>query len=272
MSDITKNVSCFYAIFIGIVTVYFRHAIKAGCFLSSNYFGVAMFRKTHIEKHFTASDTIRDIIVGMSDGLTVPFALAAGLSGAVDSTTIIITAGLAEIAAGSIAMGLGGYLAAKSDAEHYAREEIREYSEIEKMASAERIEVKNIFEKYGLSFEQSNSIISDLSKRPKDYVDFMMRFELDLEKPNPKRALKSAITIALSYVCGGIVPLIPYMIMSSAKQALPVSAIFTLIALFIFGYIKGYFTTVRPMRGAIQTMLIGGLAATVAFIIARLAG
>jgi VIT1/CCC1 family predicted Fe2+/Mn2+ transporter len=231
-----------------------------------------MFRKVHIEQHFTASDTVRDIIIGMSDGLTVPFALAAGLSGAVDSTAIIITAGLAEMAAGSISMGLGGYLAAKSDAEHYAREEIREYREIETMPAAERTEVNAILEKYGLTPEQSNSIATALSKRPKDYVDFMMRFELDLEKPNPKRAFKSAVTIALSYVCGGMIPLIPYMIMSSAQRALPISAIFTLVALLVFGYVKGRFTSVNPMRGAIQTMLIGGIAATVAFIIARLAG
>lgn len=229
-----------------------------------------MFRKVHIEKHFTASDTVRDIIIGMSDGLTVPFALAAGLSGAVDSTTIIVTAGLAEMAACSIAMGLGGYLAAKSDAEHYAREEMREYSEIEKIPGAEHTEVKTILEKYGLTLEQSNSIATALSKRPKEYVDFMMRFELDLEKPNPKRAFKSAIIIALSYICGGIIPLIPYIIMSSTKEALPISAIFTLTALFIFGYVKAYFTSVHPMRGAIQTMFIGGLAATAAFIIARL--
>lgn len=231
-----------------------------------------MFRKIHTERHFTASDTVRDIIIGMSDGLTVPFALAAGLSGAVDSTAIIITAGLAEMAAGSISMGLGGYLAAKSDAEHYAKEEMREYTEIKTMPSVEHTEVKTILKKYGLTSEQADSIATALSKRPKEYVDFMMRFELELEKPNPKRALKSAVTIALSYVCGGMIPLIPYMIMSSAKKALPISAIFTLIALFIFGYVKGRFTSVRPMRGAVQTMFIGGLAATVAFIIARLAG
>ncbi|HEX2977620.1 MAG TPA: VIT1/CCC1 transporter family protein [Candidatus Babeliales bacterium] len=226
----------------------------------------------HIEKHFTASDTVRDIVIGMSDGLTVPFALAAGLSGAVDSTGIVITAGLAEMAAGSIAMGLGGYLAAKSDAEHYATEEIREYSEIEKMAEVEKLEVTKILMDYGLTSDQGLAIVEALSKRPKDYVDFMMRFELGLEKPNPTRAFKSAITIALAYIAGGLVPLLPYILMSSAKKALPVSAICTLIALFIFGYVKGRFTSLRPVRGAIQTTLIGALAATAAFIIARLVG
>lgn len=229
-----------------------------------------MARTRQIEQHFTASDTIRDIVFGMSDGLTVPFALAAGISGAVDSTTLVITACFAEMAAGSISMGLGGYLAAKSDAEHYAREEIREYSEVEKIPEAEKLEVIKIFEKYGLDLEQSRLIANSLSKRSKDYVDFMMRFELGLEKPNPRRALKSALTIALSYIGGGVIPLLPYLFMTSARQALPVSAILTLIALFIFGYVKGYFTSVHPLRGAFQTMLIGGLAATVAYSVARL--
>lgn len=228
-----------------------------------------MPQSPHIERHFTASDMVRDIVIGMSDGLTVPFALSAGLSGAIDSTTIVIAACFAEMAAGSISMGLGGYLAAKSDSEHYDREVIREYSEIEKIPDAERAEVKTIFEQYGLTSEQSLLIANALSKRPKDYVDFMMRFELGLEKPNPKRALKSAITIASSYIGGGMIPLLPYILMTSAKKALPISAIFTLLALFIFGYVKGHFTSVQPIRSAIQTMLIGGLAATVAFIIAR---
>lgn len=229
-----------------------------------------MLRLRHVEQHFTASDTVRDVVIGMSDGLTVPFALAAGLSGAVDSTTIVITAGFAEMAAGSISMGLGGYLAAKSDAEHYAREEKREYSEVKNMPDMEAMEVKKIFEDYGLTPDQSIALTNALSKRSKEYVDFMMRFELNLETPNPKRALKSALTIALSYTAGGMVSLFPYMFMASAKQALPISAIFTLIVLFIFGYIKGRFTSLRPIRSAIETMLIGGLAASTAFVIARL--
>jgi VIT1/CCC1 family predicted Fe2+/Mn2+ transporter len=224
----------------------------------------------HIEKHFTASETIRDIVIGMSDGLTVPFALAAGLSGAVDTTAIIVTAGLAEMAAGSIAMGLGGYLAAKSDAEHYASEQTREYSEIKDIAEAERAEVMHIFEEYGLSAQEATPVVMALSQRPEAYVDFMMRFELGLEKPDPKRALRSAITIALSYIGGGLIPLLPYFLSSSARAALPLSVLFTLIALLIFGYVKGRFTGAKPIRSALQTMLIGGVAAAAAFAIARL--
>ncbi len=224
----------------------------------------------HLEKHFTASDTIRDIVIGMSDGLTVPFALAAGLSGAVDTTSIIVTAGLAEVAAGSIAMGLGGYLAAKSDAEHYASEQARENLEIREKADAERSEVMHIFEEYGLTTQEAAPVVTALSKRPEAYIDFMMRFELGLEKPDPKRALRSAVTIAVSYVAGGLIPLLPYFLSSSAKAALPLSVVFTLIALLLFGYIKGRFTGAKPIRSAIQSMLIGGMAAGAAFTIARL--
>ncbi len=224
----------------------------------------------HIERHFTAGETVRDIVIGMSDGLTVPFALAAGLSGAVSSTTIIITAGLAEIAAGSIAMGLGGYLAARSDAEHYASERIREQQEIQEKTEAEKAEVLDVFTSYGLSEAESAPIVEALSKRPDAWIDFMMRFELGLEKPDPKRALTSALTIAASYVIGGLIPLSPYFFLSPASTALLVSVIATLLALLVFGYAKGRFTGTRPLRSAFQTALIGGLAAAAAFVIARL--
>lgn len=161
----------------------------------------------HIERHFTAGETVRDIVIGMSDGLTVPFALAAGLSGAVSSSSIIITAGLAEVAAGSIAMGLGGYLAARSDAEHYASERIREQQEIEDKTEAEKAEVRDVFTSYGLNEMESAPLVEALSKRPEAWIDFMMRFELGLEKPDPKRALRSALTIAGSYIVGGLIPL-----------------------------------------------------------------
>ena len=223
----------------------------------------------HIEQHFTASETIRDIVIGMSDGLTVPFALAAGLSGAVSSTTIIVTAGLAEIAAGSIAMGLGGYLAARSDAEHYASERLREQLEVKEKTEAEKEEVREIFASYGLTDEQSTPIVEALSERPDAWVDFMMRFELGLEMPDPKRALTSALTIAVSYIVGGLIPLSPYILLHTATTALLTSIIVTLLALLIFGYIKGRFTGTRPIRSGIQTMLIGGLAAGAAFLIAR---
>jgi VIT1/CCC1 family predicted Fe2+/Mn2+ transporter len=224
----------------------------------------------HIEQHFTAGETVRDIVIGMSDGLTVPFALAAGLSGAVSSTAIIVTAGLAEIAAGSIAMGLGGYLAARSDAEHYVSERRREQLEVREKADAEREEVRVIFASYGLTDEQSEPIVEALSKRPDAWVDFMMRFELGLEEPDPRRALRSALTIALSYIAGGLIPLSPYLLIPVSSTALLVSVVVTLLALLIFGFIKGHFTGTMPIRSGLQTALIGGLAAAAAFIIARL--
>lgn len=224
----------------------------------------------HIERHFTGSAAIRDIVIGMADGLTVPFALAAGLSGAVDSTAIIITAGLAEIAAGSIAMGLGGYLAARSDAEHYASERTREQREIETVPDFEMQEVAQILETYGVEPTQSTIIANALRQRPQAWIDFMMRFELGLEEPDPKRALTSALTIGFSYIAGGLIPLTPYILTANSSTALLYSVVSTLLALLIFGYIKGRFTGAPPLRSAIQTALIGGVAATAAFGIARL--
>jgi VIT1/CCC1 family predicted Fe2+/Mn2+ transporter len=224
----------------------------------------------HVEKHFTGSETVRDIVIGMSDGLTVPFALAAGLSGIAHSTVIVITGGLAEIAAGSIAMGLGGYLAAKSDVEHYAKERQNEQHEVDVIPAKEKEEVEQVLLTYGLEKHQSKLVAEALSKRPEAWIDFMMRFELGLEKPDPKRALKSALTIGLSYIIGGLIPLAPYMIISNAGSALLFSVIFTLLALLIFGYVKGHFTGGQPIRSALQTALIGGLAAAAAFGLAKL--
>jgi VIT1/CCC1 family predicted Fe2+/Mn2+ transporter len=224
----------------------------------------------HEEHHFTGSEFVRDIVIGMSDGLTVPFALAAGLSGVASSTTIVITGGLAEIAAGSIAMGLGGYLAAKSDAEHYAVERATEEREVELIPDKEIWEVEQVFNSYGLEKEQSAIMAKALSQRPEAWIDFMMRFELGLEEPDPKRALTSAVTIGLSYIVGGLIPLAPYILISIPATALIFSVVFTLIALLIFGYVKGRFTGTHPFRSAVQTALIGGLAAAVAFGLARL--
>jgi VIT1/CCC1 family predicted Fe2+/Mn2+ transporter len=223
----------------------------------------------HIEQHFTGSEFVRDVVIGMSDGLTVPFALAAGLSGIANSTAIVITGGLAEIAAGSIAMGLGGYLAAKSDAEHYATERATEQREVVTIPEVEVAEVEQVFLSYGLEKEESALVANALRLRPEAWIDFMMRFELGLEKPDPKRAFSSALTIGLSYIAGGLIPLSPYFFISTTATALIVSVVFTLVALFIFGYIKGRFTGTRPFRSAIQTMLIGGLAAAVAFGLAK---
>jgi vacuolar iron transporter family protein len=224
----------------------------------------------HVEKHFTGSQTIRDLVIGMSDGLTVPFALAAGLSGAVASSHIVVTAGLAEIAAGSIAMGLGGYLAAKSDAEHYASERTREEREVVAIPEAEVQEVVEIFEAYGVTAQESTPVIAALRQRPARWVDLMMSMELGLEKPDPKRALTSALTIGGAYILGGSIPLAPYIFLPSAQTALLVSVVVTLTALFVFGAFKGHFTGTPPLRSGLQTLLIGGLAAGAAFAIAKL--
>jgi len=227
---------------------------------------------SHIEKHFTATATVRDIVIGMADGLTVPFALAAGLSGAVASSGLVVTAGLAEIAAGSIAMGLGGYLAAKTDLEHYASERLRELRETQHIPEREAEEVSEIFRGYGLRDEQIAPLIETLQANPTQWVDFMMRFELGLEEPDPTRARISAWTIALSYVVGGLIPLLPYMVFSDILTALWWSVAVTPVALFVFGYVKSGYTGVLPWRGGFQTVLVGGLAAAAAFGIARLLG
>lgn len=226
----------------------------------------------HTERHFTSSAVVRDTVIGMADGLTVPFALAAGLSGAIDQTAIIVTAGLAEIAAGSIAMGLGGYMAAKSDAEHYAKEREREKREVAEIPHEEMREVAEVFEAYGLTPEQTWPIVEALRKQPRAWVDFMMRFELGLEKPNPKRALTSALTIAGAYVVGGLIPLSPYIFLPKTSDALLLSVVLTLIALLVFGFVKGRFTGTRPLKSALQTALIGSVAAGAAFAIARMIG
>jgi VIT1/CCC1 family predicted Fe2+/Mn2+ transporter len=228
----------------------------------------------HLEKHFTASETVRDIVIGMSDGLTVPFALAAGLSGAVsaDATKIIITAGLAEIAAGSIAMGLGGYLAAKTDAEHFTSERAREVRETVELPEEEAAEVAQVFRSYGLGEDTVGKVVEAIRADQNRWVDFMMRFELGLEPPDPRRAGKSALTIAVSYIVGGLIPLAPYFFLSSVHQGLIGSVIITLLALLVFGYVKGRFTTPRPLRSAWQTAVVGGLAAAAAFLIAKAIG
>lgn len=226
----------------------------------------------HVERHFTATDTVRDIVIGMSDGLTVPFALAAGLSGATTSTAIIVIGGLAEIVAGSIAMGLGGYLAARTDRDHYLSERARELREVEKTPEQEAEEVAAIFRGYGLSDEQVVPVVNALCADREKWIDFMMRYELGLEAPDPRRARQSALTIAVSYIVGGLIPLSPYILLNNSLNALSLSVAVTLVALFVFGYVKGTFTGLNPVRGGLQTLLVGGLAAGVAFAVARLIG
>jgi VIT1/CCC1 family predicted Fe2+/Mn2+ transporter len=228
-----------------------------------------MAKPAHSETHFSGREFVRDTVIGMADGLTVPFALAAGLTGAVSSTEIIVVAGLAEIAAGSIAMGLGGFLAGKSDAEIYAAEHAREYREVREMPGDEAREVVEVLRAYGLTAEESAPIVASLRKRPQAWVDFMMRFELGLEKPDPRRALRSGATIAGAYVVGGLIPLAPYMLLDTVRPALNASVLLTLVALAVFGYIKGHFGGGSAVRSSWQTVLVGGVAAAAAFALAR---
>ena len=224
----------------------------------------------HQEEHLRSSETLRDIVIGMSDGLTVPFALAAGLSGAVRSTTIIVIAGIAEIAAGSIAMGLGGYLAGKTEQDHYNTEEKREYYEVDHLREREIEETKEFFANIGLSQELQDKATEEISRDKKQWVDFMMKYELNLEKPDPKRATKSALNIGLSYIVGGLVPLSPYFFVSTPLQGLKISVIVTLLCLFIFGFFKSRMTGINPWMGAIRVMIIGAAAAGAAFAVAKI--
>ncbi len=227
----------------------------------------------HIEKHFMASDTVRDVVIGMADGLTVPFALAAGISGAVaassNATTLVVTAGLAEIAAGSIAMGLGGYLAAKTDVQHYESERQREIRETVELPDQEVEEVAQVFRGYGMKEEEFAPVVNAICSDQKRWVDFMMRFELRVEPPDPRRARRSASTIAASYIFGGLIPLGPYMVLHNVLTGLSYSVGITLLALLAFGFIKGRFTGISPFRGGLQTVFTGGLAAAAAYLLAR---
>lgn len=224
----------------------------------------------HQETHFTASDLIKDIVIGMSDGLTVPFALAAGLSGAVASNSIVITAGLAEVVAGSIAMGLGGYLAGRTDVDHYASEYKREFVEVEAVPEIEKQEVREVFETYGISPRLQDELAAELSSDKTKWVDFMMRFELGMEKPDARRASRSAFNIGFSYIVGGIVPLIGYFVTPTPRQGLLISSVMTVLFLLVFGYVKTKLTGDKPFYGALKTAFIGILAAGAAFMIARL--
>lgn len=223
----------------------------------------------HDELHLKSSALLTDIVIGISDGLTVPFALAAGLSGAVHDTRVIVIAGIAEIAAGSIAMGLGGYLAGKTEIDHYNSELRREYEEVEVLPEKEREEVREIFEGIGLSSDLQQRATEEIARDKDKWVDFMMKFELGLEKPDPRRATKSALNIGLSYVVGGIIPLSPYFFAEEPHTGLKWSVVLTLLCLFIFGYFKSKTTGVNPWTGALKVMLIGTLAAGAAYLVAK---
>jgi vacuolar iron transporter family protein len=225
----------------------------------------------HVEQHMRSSEILTDIVIGMSDGLTVPFALAAGLSGAVgDRINLIWIAGLAEIAAGSIAMGLGGYLAGKTEMDHYHAELRREYAEVELVPDREREEVREFFSGLGLSPEIQDKAVEEIARDKDKWVDFMMQYELGLDKPDPQRARKSAFNIGMSYVVGGLIPLSPYFFVHNGLTGLEISAVITLCCLFIFGYFKSRITGINPIGGAIRVMVIGAIAAGFAFAVARL--
>jgi VIT1/CCC1 family predicted Fe2+/Mn2+ transporter len=226
--------------------------------------------RQHHEHHLRSTEAIRDVVIGMSDGLTVPFALAAGLAGAVNGTHLVVLAGLAEIAAGSIAMGLGGYLAARGDAEHYDSERLREEREVVERVRDEEEEIYEIFEEYGVRREEATPVLEALKRNPPAWVDFMMRFELGLEAPEAGRAARSASTIAVSYIVGGFIPLLPYMLLADGLMALKVSVVITLLALIVFGAVKGRLTGGGALKSSVQTSAIGGIAAAAAFGLARL--
>lgn len=223
----------------------------------------------HEEEHLKSSEFITDVVIGMADGLTVPFALAAGLSGAVHDNTIIITAGIAEIVAGSIAMGLGGYLSGKTEQEHYQSELKREYDEVEHKPEMEKAEVKEVFAHYGFSDATQNMIVDELVKDKDKWVDFMMKFELGLEEPHPNRARNSAANIGISYIVGGLLPLTAYFFTDTPYEGLMISASITIVCLFVFGYFKSKVTGQEPIKGALKVTLIGVLAAAAAFGVAK---
>lgn len=224
----------------------------------------------HEEEHLKSSDLLRDVVIGMSDGLTVPFALAAGLSGAVSSTGIIVIAGIAEICAGSIAMGLGGYLAGKTEQDHYKTELQREYYEVDHLRDREVAETREFFANIGLSQELQEKATEEIAKDKKQWVDFMMKYELGLDKPDPKRATKSALNIGISYIVGGLVPLSPYFFVEEPVTGLKISVVVTLLCLFIFGWFKSKVTGVNAWGGALRVTLIGAVAAAAAFGVAKL--
>jgi VIT1/CCC1 family predicted Fe2+/Mn2+ transporter len=223
----------------------------------------------HKEEHLRSSDFITDIVIGMSDGLTVPFALAAGLSGAVQSNSVVITAGIAEIVAGSIAMGLGGYLAGKTEQEHYQAELRREYAEVESVPEKEKEEVKVVFAHYGLDGPTQNIVADGIARDKDKWVDFMMKYELGLERPDVNRARNSAATIGISYIVGGLIPLTAYFFTKTPYEGLLISAMLTVICLFLFGYFKSKVTGQPPLTGALKVTLIGITAAAAAFLVAK---
>jgi VIT1/CCC1 family predicted Fe2+/Mn2+ transporter len=221
------------------------------------------------EKHNKNTNLVKDIIIGMSDGLTVPFALTAGLSGVLNTNHLIIVSGLAEITAGCISMGLGGFLAGQSETEHYDTELKREYDEIEKVPLTELKEVEDIFSEMGVEKSLSKQVALQVSRDKNHWADLMMKLELKMERPSKNQAAITAGTIALSYLAGGFIPLFPYIIFDNSKTGFNVSCVVTTMALIAFGYFKSKMTGQPPLKGTIKVTITGIIAAAAAFLLAK---
>ena len=224
----------------------------------------------HGERHSSSTQTIRDLVLGMADGLTVPFALAAGITGAVAASGLVVTAGMAEIVAGAISMGLGGYLAARTEVVHYAREYARELRETHEIPDEERAEVAQIMYNYGVREPVLTRVVNEIASDREQWVAFMMRNELGLERPDERAAPRSAVLVGGGYVLGGIFPLAPYVFVPDAHIALYWSIACTSLALLAFGAIRARVLATPVASGAAQTWFIGAVAAAAAYGLARL--
>jgi len=226
--------------------------------------------RLHTEEHTHEGVSVRDVILGVSDGLTVPFALAAGLSGAVESNFIVFLAGVAEMLAGGIAMGLGGYLSEKSHAEIYRKELAREQYEVQRVPEQEKREVRDIWKSRGYDGEELEQLVEAIIKDRRRWVDFMMREELGMIEPAVGAALKTSLTIGVSYVAGALVPLFPFILPLTIPQALLMSSATTLTTLFLVGIFKARYTGGLWWRSGLETLLIGAAAAGAAYVLVRL--
>ena len=238
--------------------------------MSSLRYDPSMMQAADHEHHGAGTQTIRDLVLGMADGLTVPFALAAGVTGAVAASGIVLSAGIAEIVAGAISMGLGGYLAARSESAHYAKEYAREVRETEEIPNEEKAEVAQILFGYGVREPVLTRVVHDIASDREQWVQFMMRNELGLEKPDERAAPRSAALVGGGYVLGGIFPLAPYVFVANAHEGLWWSIVFTTIALLVFGAVRARVLATPVVLGALQTWVIGGIAAGAAYGLARL--
>ncbi|KTW30846.1 hypothetical protein T552_00557 [Pneumocystis carinii B80] len=234
-----------------------------------------LINKERMEMTSESSRIISDIILGLSDGLTVPFSLAAGLSSFYNSK-IVLTAGMAELISGAVSMGLGGYLAVKSEVEHFEHIRRTQMDLLIHAPENRSQQILNQLESYGIVNEVCRPLVFCLKQNPIDFVNFVMRFDLCLQKPSLRTAWFSAITIAMSYFLGGLIPLIPYIIFyNDTFLGFKISVILVAIVLFIFGYLKSIYligSIKKSIYSAFQTLLVGIIAAISAFTIVYLLG